>query len=149
MGIQKCYIVIVVQSLNRVRLFAIPSFTISRSFPKLMSTVLAMLSNHFILCCPLLLPSIFSSIRVFSKAMALLIRWPQYLSFSFSISSSSECSGFISFKIDCFDFLAVQGKLKSLVIHDGRKSLCIKNRDRGIKGHVFISCKNTKITTSC
>ena len=91
----------------------------------------------------------FSSIRVFSKAMALLIRWPQYLSFSFSISSSSEYSGFISFKIDCFDFLAVQGKLKSLVIHDGRKSLCIKNRDGGIKGHVFISCKNTKITTSC
>ena len=85
MGIQKCYIVIVVQSLNRVRLFAVPSFTISRSFPKLMSTVLAMLSNHFILCCPLLLPSIFPSIRVFSNKLGLFTSISQSIGASASV----------------------------------------------------------------
>ena len=68
-------------------------------------------SNHLILCCPLLLPSVFSSIRVFSSVLALCIRWPKY--WSFSISPSNEYSGLISFRIDWFDFLAVQGTLKS------------------------------------
>ena len=73
-----------------------------------------MLSNHLILCRPLLLlPSIFPSIRVFSNESALCIRWPKYLSFSFSIRPSSEYSGLISFKIDWFDLLAVQGTLKN------------------------------------
>ena len=75
-------------------------------------------SNHLILCCLLLLlPSIFPSIRVFSNESALCIRWPEYWSFSFSISPSNEHSGLISFKIDWFDLLAVQGTLKSLLQH--------------------------------
>ena len=77
-----------------------------------------MLSSHLILYCPLLLlPSIFPSFRVFSKAMALLIRWPQYLSFSFNISPSNEHPGLISFRMDWLDLLAVQGTLKSLLQH--------------------------------
>ena len=76
-----------------------------------------MLSNHLILCCPLLLlPSIFPSIRVFSNESALHIRWPKYWSFSFSISPSNDYSGLLSFRIDWFDLLAVQGTLKSLLI---------------------------------
>ena len=75
-------------------------------------------SNHLILCCPLLfLPSIFPSIRVFSNELALCIRWPKYWSFSFSISPSNKYLGLISFRIDWFDLLAVQGTLKSLVQH--------------------------------
>ena len=81
-----------------------------------MSTDLVMPSNHLILCHPLLLlPSIFPSIRVFSNESALRIRWPKYCSFSFSISPSNEYSGLIKFRIDWFDFLAVQGTLKSLL----------------------------------
>ena len=82
---------------------------------KLMSIELVMPSNHLILCHPLLLPSIFPSIRVFSSESALHIRWPKYWSFSFSISLSSEYSGLISFRMDWFDLLAVQGTLKSLL----------------------------------
>ena len=79
-------------------------------------------SNHLILCCLLLLlPSIFPSIRVFSNESALCIRWPGYWSFSFSISPSNEHSGLISFKIDWFDLLAVQGTLKSLLQHHNLK----------------------------
>ena len=75
-----------------------------------------MLSNHLILCCPLhLLTSVFPSIRVFSNELALPIRWPKYQGFSFSISPSNEYSGMIYFRIDCFDLLAVQGALKSLL----------------------------------
>ena len=75
-----------------------------------------MLSNYFILCCPLLLlPSILPSIRVFSNESALHIRWPKYLSFSFNISPSSEHSGLISFRMDWLDLLAVQGTLKSIL----------------------------------
>ena len=112
------------QSLSCVRLFATPwtaagqaslSITNSRSLLKLMSTQLVMPSNHLILCHPLLLPSIFPSIRIFSYESALLIRWPKYWGFSFSISSSSEYSGLISFRIDCFDLLAVHRTLKSLL----------------------------------
>ena len=99
------------------------SFTISRSFLKLMSIELVMPSNHLILCCPLLLlPSIFPSIRVFSNELALHIRWPKYWSFSFSNSPSNECSGLISFRIDWFDLLAVQGTLKSLLQHRSSKA---------------------------
>ena len=88
------------------------SFTISHSLLKLMSTESAMPSNHLILCHPLLLlPSIFPSIRGFYNELALCIRWPKYWSFSFSISPSNEYSGLISFSIDWFDLLAVQGTL--------------------------------------
>ena len=80
-------------------------------------------SNHLILCPPLLvLPSIFPSIRAFSSESVLHIRWPKYWSFSFSISPSSEYSGLISFRIDWFDLLAVQGILKSLLQHHSSKA---------------------------
>ena len=92
------------------------SFTIFWSLLTFMYIELVMLSNHLILChCLLLLPSIFPSIRVFSGESALRIRWPKYWSFSFSISPSSEYSGLISFRMDWFDLLAVQGTLKSLL----------------------------------
>ena len=102
-------VVVVVQSLSRVGLFATPwtaafqvslSFPISRSLLKLTDVESVMPSNHLILCHPLLLPSVFSSIRVFSNKSALCIRWPKYWSFSFSISPSNEYSGLISFRID-------------------------------------------------
>ena len=90
------------------------SFAISWNVLKLMSIESVMPSNHFILCCLLLfLPSIFPSIRVFSNESALHIRWPKYWCFSFSISPSNEYLGLISFRIDWFDLLAVQGTLKS------------------------------------
>ena len=90
------------------------SFTITQSLLKLMSIESVMLSNHLILCCLLLLlSSVFPSIRVFSNESALHIRWPKYWSFSFSISPSNEYSGLISFNIDWFDLLAVQGTLES------------------------------------
>ena len=110
--------------LSRVRLFETPrtaahqaslSITNSQSLPKLLSIELVMPSNHLILCCLLLLlPSIFPSIRVFSKESVLHIRWPEYWSFSFSISSSNAFSGLISFRMSWFDLLAVQGTLKNL-----------------------------------
>ena len=82
------------------------------------SCPLSWTSNHLIFCRPLLLlPSIFSSIKVFSSESVLHIRWPKYWSFSFSISASSEYSGLISFRIDWFDLLEVQGTLKSLLQH--------------------------------
>ena len=91
------------------------SFTISQS---LLKVILVMLSNHLILCHPFLLwPSIFPSIRVFSNESALCIRWPKYWSFSFSVSTSNEYSGLISFRIDWFDLLADQGPLKGLLQH--------------------------------
>ena len=89
----------------------------SPSLLKLTSVKSVMPSNHLILGHPLLLPSIFPSIRVFSNESAVRIRWPKYWSFSFSISPSSEYSGLISFRIDWFDLLAVQGTLKSLLQH--------------------------------
>ena len=120
--------IVVVQSLSCVWLFVTPwtaagqaslSFTISRSFLKLMSVESVMLSSHLVLCRPLLpLPSIF--IRVFSTESALCIRWSKYWSFSFIISPSNEYSGLISFRIHWFD-LAVQGTLKSLVQHYSSK----------------------------
>ena len=93
------------------------SFTISQSLLKLMSIELVMPPNHLTLCRPLLLPSIFPSIRAFSNDSVLCIRWPKYWSFSFSISPSYEYSGLISFRIDWLDLFAVQGTLKSLLQH--------------------------------
>ena len=119
-------VVVVVQSLSCIWLFVGPwaahqlslSFTISWSLLELMSIELMMPSHHLILCCPvLLLPSIFPSIRVFSSELALHIRWPKYWGFSFSISHSNEYSGLISYRIDWFDLLAVQGTLKCLLQH--------------------------------
>ena len=101
------------------------SITKSQSLLKLMSIELVMPSNHFILCCPLLLPpSIFPSIRVFSIELDLCIRWPKYWSFSFSISPSNEYSELISFRMDWLDLLAVQGTLKNLLQqHSSKASL--------------------------
>ena len=84
-------------------------------------------SNHLILCHFFLLPSIFPSIRIFSKELDLCIRWPKYGSFSFSISPSNEYSGFISFRIDWFDLLAVQGTLKSHLQHHSSKASIIRH----------------------
>ena len=99
----------------------------TRSLPKLMSTESVMPSNHLILCHPLLhLPSIFPSIRVFSNESALRIRWPKYWSFSFSISPYNEYSGLISFKIDWFDLLPVQGTLKNLLQHHSSKASILR-----------------------
>ena len=119
-----------VQSLSHVQFFVTPwtaarqaSLSISngRSLPKLMSIELVMPSNCLILCCPLLPPSIFSNIRVFSNESVLCIKWPKYWSFSFGISPSSEHSGLISFRMHWFDLLAVQGTLKSLLQHHSSK----------------------------
>ena len=102
------------------------SITNSRSLLKLMSIELVMPSNHLILCHPLLLlPSIFPNIRVFSNESVLSIRWPKYRCFSFTISPSNEYSGLITFRIDWFDLLAVQGTLKSLLQHHSSKALIL------------------------
>ena len=113
-----------VQSLSDVRLCD-PMYCIMPGFPnllKLMSIKLVMPSNHLILCQPLLLPSVLPSIRVFSKESVLHIRWPKYWSFSFRISPSNEYSRLISFRIDWFDLLAVQGTLKSFLQHHSWKA---------------------------
>ena len=119
-----------VQSLSRVWTAtrqASLSITNSRSLLKLMPIELVMPSNHFILCQPLLLlPSIFPSIRVFSKESALHIRWPKDWSFSFNIIPSKEHPGLISFRMDWLDLLAVQGTLKSLLQHHGSKASILR-----------------------
>ena len=124
-----------VQSLSHVRLFATPwtvahqaslSITNSQSLLKLMSIQLVMPSNHLILCHSLLfLSSIFPSIRVFSNESVLLIRWPEYWSFSFNINPSNEYSGLISFRMDLLDLITVQGTLKSLLQHYSSKALIL------------------------
>ena len=121
-----------VQSLSHVWLFVTPwtaasqaslSITNSQGLLKLMSIESVMPSNNLILCHPLLLlPSMFPSIRVFSDESALCIRWPKYWSISFSISTSNEYSGLISFRTDWFDLLAVQGTLKSLLQYHSSKA---------------------------
>ena len=99
------------------------SFTMSLSLLTLMSTESVMLSNYLTLCCPLLLlPSIFSSLRVSSNELALLIRWQKYWSLIFSICPSNGYSGLISFRIDWFDLLAVQGTVKGLLQHQNLKT---------------------------
>ena len=100
-----------------------PGFPVHHSLLKLMSIESVMPSNHLILCLPLLLPpSIFPSIKVFSNESVFRIRWPKYWSFSFSISPSNEYSGLISFRIDWFDLLSVQGTLKCLLQHHSSKA---------------------------
>ena len=102
------------------------SITNSRSLLKLISIELVMPSNHLILCHPLLLPSIFPSIRVFSNQSAFYIRWSKHWSFSFSISPSKEYSGLISFRIDWFD-LAVQETVKSLLQYHSSKASVLQS----------------------
>ena len=121
-------------SVTRVWFFATPwtaahqaslSLTIPQRLPKFMSIELVMLSNHLILCCPLLiLPSIFPSIRVFSNELALCIRWPK--DWNISISPPKEYSGLIFIKIHWLDLLAVQGTLKSLLQHHNSKASIIQ-----------------------
>ena len=125
-------VVVVVQSLSHVRLFATwwtaahrasLSFTVSQSLLRLTSIESVMLSSHLILCHPLLLlSSIIPSIRVFTNDLAHHIRWPKYWSLSFSISLSNAFSGLISFRIDWFDLLEGQGTLKSLLQHHSSKA---------------------------
>ena len=104
------------------------SFTISQSLLKLMSIEWVMLSNHLVLCHPLLLPpSISPSIRIFSKESACPIRWPKYWSFSFSISPSNEYSGLISFRTDWLDLLAFQGTIKNFLQHHSLKVLLLQH----------------------
>ena len=122
----------VVQLLSHVRLFvtlwtaarqASLSFTISLSLHRLMFTESVVPSNHLVLCHSLLLlPSVSPSIRVFSNKLALYIRWPEYWSFSFSISPTNKYSGLISFRINWFDSLAVQETPKSLLQYQGLKA---------------------------
>ena len=118
---------VVFQSLSHIQLFATPwtaacqaplSSTVSQSLFKFMSIELVMPSNHLTLCYPLLLPSIFPSIRIFSSVSALHSGWPKCWSLSFSISPSNEYSGLISFRIDRFDLLAVQGTLNNPCNHN-------------------------------
>ena len=130
------FFVAVVQLLSCVRLFVTPwtvarqtslSLTISQSLLKLTSIELVISSNHLNLCCPLLLlPSIFPSIRVFSNELGLHIRWPEYWSFNYSISPSSEYSGLICYRIDWFDLLAVQETLKCLLQHHNSKASTLR-----------------------
>ena len=129
-----CQLGFVVQLLSHVQLFATPwtavhqvplSFTVSRSLVKLMSIELVMLSDHLVLChLLLLLLLIFPSIRVFSKELAPHIRWSKY--WSFSINPYNEYSGLISFRIDWFDFLAVQRTLKNLLQHHNLKASILR-----------------------
>ena len=132
-----------VQSLSRVRLFATPwiaagqaflSVTNSRSSPKLMSIESVMPTSHLILCCPLLLPPIPPSIRVFSNESTFRMMQPKYWSFSFSIIPSKEIPGLISSRMDWLDLLAVQGPLKSLLQHHSSKAsilqVTFKERDK-------------------
>ena len=124
-----------VQLLSCVWLFVTPwtaahqaslSITNSQSLPKPMSIESVMPSNHLILCRPLLLPSTFPSIRIFSNESALHIRWPKYWSFSFNISPYNEHSGLISFRMDWLDLLAVQRTLKSLLQHHSSKASILR-----------------------
>ena len=125
-----------VQWLSRFRLLATPwtvarqaslSITNSWSLLKLMSIESVMPSNHLILCCPLLSPSIFPTIRVFSSESILRIRWQKYWSFSFNISSSSEHSRLISLRMHWLDLLAIQGTRKSLLQHHSSKASILQH----------------------
>ena len=125
-----------VQSLIRVQLFETPwttahqaslSITNSQNLLRLMSIELVMPSNRLILCHPLLLPSIFSRIRVSSNESVCHIRWPKYWSFSFNLSPSNEHSGLTSFRMDWLDLLAVQGTPKSLLQHHTLKASILQH----------------------
>ena len=125
-----------VLSVSHVQIFATPwtaarqaslSITNSRSLPKPMSIESMMTFNHFILCCPLLPPSIFPSIRVFSNELVLHIRCSKYWDFSFSISPSNEYSGLIFFRMDWLYLLGDQGTLKSLLQHHSSKASILQH----------------------
>ena len=141
-----------VQSLSHVQLFMTPwtaarqaslSITNSQSLFKLMSIESVMPSNHLILCCPLLLPpSIFPSIRALSNESVLQIRWPEYWSFSFSISPFNEYSGLISFRMDWLELLVVQGTLKSLLQHHSSKASILQR-----SAFFIVQLSHTYITT--
>ena len=123
---------VVVQSLKCVLFFVTPwttkhqgslSFTISQNLLKFMSVESLIPSNRLVFCRPLLLlPSVFPSIRIFSSELALHLRWPKFWSFRFSISPSNGYSGLISFRVDWLDLFAVQGTLKSLLLHHSLKA---------------------------
>ena len=125
-----------IQSLSHVQLFATPwaaahqaslCITNSRSLLKLMPIESVIPSNYLMLCCPLLLLlSIFPSILFYSDESVVHIRWPKYWSFSFSISPSNEHPGLISFRMDWFDLLAVQGTLKNLFQHHNSKASILR-----------------------
>ena len=148
-----------VQLLSRVHLFATSwtaacqaslSITNSWSLLKLMSIKPVILSNHLILCHPLLLlPSIFPSVRVFSNELVLCIRWPEYWSFSFSISSSNEYSRLISLRTDWFDLLAFQGTLKSVLPHHSSKASILWHSAYFIVqlSHPYVTTGKTKALT--
>ena len=140
-----------VQSLSCVQLFATPwtaacqaslSITNSWSLLKLMRIESVMTSNHLILCRPLLPPSIFPSIRVFSNESVFRIRWPKYWSFSFNISPSNEHPGLISFRMDWLDLLAVQGTLKSLLQHHSSKASILQ-----LSAFFIVQLSHTYMTT--
>ena len=123
--------IVVAHELSHFQLFAAPRtaarqaslpFTIFWSLLKLTSVESMIPSNHLILCRPLLRPSIFTAIRVFTHESAVGIRWPKYWSFGFSIGRSSDCSGWMSFRNDWLDLLAVQGTLKNLLQHHSLKA---------------------------
>ena len=133
------------QLLSHVRLFASPwtaahqaslSITNSRSLLKLMSIESVMPSSHLILCHPILLLSVFPSIKVFSGESALRISWPKYWSFSFSISPSNEYSGLISFRMDWLDLPAVQGTLKCLLQHHISKASTLQFSALSSNSHI-------------
>ena len=144
-----------VQSLSRVRLFATPCtaahqvslpITNSRNWLKIMSIQLVMPPNYLILYHPFLLPSsIFPEIRIFSKESVLHIRCPKYWSFSFSINTSNEYSGLISFRMDWLDLLAVQGTLKSLLQHHSSKASILRRSAFPIAqlSHTYITTGKT------
>ena len=144
-----------IQSLSHVWFFVIQwtaarqaslSITNSQSLLKLTSMESVMPSNHLILCCPLLLPpSIFPSIRVFSIESILHIRWPKYWSFIFSISRFNEYSGLLSFRIECFDLLAVQRTLKSLLQHHSSKASILQHSALFVSqlSHPYITTRKT------
>ena len=145
--------VVVVQSLTHVRLFvtsctaacqASLSFTISWSLLKLMSIESVIPSNHLIRCCPLLLPSVFPSIRVFSNELALRIRWPNYWSFSCNIRPSSEHSGLTSFRVDLFD--QVKG-LTCLILQS--KGLLRLFSNTAVQKHQFFGTQPSLWFSSC
>ena len=130
--------------LSHVQFFATPwtvarqaplSITKSKSLLKLLSFTSVMPSNHLILCHPLLPPSVFPSMRVFSSESALHIRWPKYWSFSFNTSPSNEYPGLISFRMDWLDLLSVQGTLKSLLQHHNSKASILWCSDLFIHDH--------------
>ena len=154
-------VVVVVQSLSPVWLFVSPwtiacqsslAFTISWSLLKLMSIESVMLSNYLILCHPLLLlPLIFFSIRVFSNKPALWIRWPKY--WNFSISPSNKYSGLISFRIDWFDLLAVQGTPKSLLKHQlslwSSSHICTQLLEKPVGFDYTDLCQQSDVSLLC